>query len=61
MKEKLYRFMMGRYGSDQFNRFLMLLGVSEETAAADACKMEHDLSDESFEKMKEQVLKSGGQ
>lgn len=37
-------------------RFLMLLGVSEEIAAADACKMEHDLSDESFEKMKEQVL-----
>ncbi len=27
MKEKLYRFMMGRYGSDQFNRFLMLLGL----------------------------------
>ena len=31
--------------------FLMRLGVSEETAAADACKMEHDLSDESFEKI----------
>lgn len=29
-------------------RFLMRLGVSEETARADACKMEHDLSDESF-------------
>lgn len=27
MKEKLYRFMMGRYGSDQFNRFLMLLAL----------------------------------
>lgn len=25
MKEKLYRFMQGRYGSDQFNRFLMIL------------------------------------
>ena len=33
-------------------RFLMLLGVSEETASADACKMEHDLSDETFEKIK---------
>lgn len=33
-------------------RFLMALGVSEETAAADACKMEHDLSDETFEKIK---------
>lgn len=25
MKEKLYRFMQGRYGNDQFNRFLMLV------------------------------------
>lgn len=33
-------------------QFLILLGVSEETAAADACKMEHDLSDETFEKIK---------
>ncbi len=38
-------------------RFLVLLGVSEEAAAADACKMEHDLSEESFEKMKEHVFK----
>ena len=28
---------------------LVRLGVSEETARADACKMEHDLSDETFE------------
>ncbi len=28
---------------------LMRLGVSEETARADACKIEHDLSDETFE------------
>ncbi len=27
MKEKLYRFMQGRYGSDQLNRFLMILVV----------------------------------
>ena len=27
MKEKLYRFMQGRYGNDQFNRFLMILAV----------------------------------
>ena len=33
-------------------QFLVCLGVSEETAAADACKMEHDLSDETFEKIK---------
>lgn len=28
--------------------FLMSLGVSEETAIADACKMEHDISEETF-------------
>ena len=31
---------------------LMRMGVSEETAVADACKMEHALSDESFEAIK---------
>lgn len=29
--------------------FLMRLGVDEEIAYADACKMEHDISKESFE------------
>ena len=29
-------------------RFFMTLGVSEETASADACKIEHDLSEETF-------------
>jgi len=33
-------------------RFLLGLGVSEEHAAADACKIEHDLSEETFEKIK---------
>ena len=28
------------------------LGVSQETAMTDACKVEHDLSDETFEKIK---------
>lgn len=27
MREKIYRFMMGRYGNDQFNRFLMILAM----------------------------------
>ena len=36
-------------------KWLIALGVSEETAAADACKIEHDLSDESFEKLKEHI------
>ena len=29
-------------------RFLVYLGVSEETAETDACKMEHDISEETF-------------
>ena len=31
---------------------LVRMGVSRETAAADACKIEHDISDESFEAIK---------
>ena len=27
MKEKFYRFMQGRYGQDQFSRFLLILGL----------------------------------
>jgi len=34
------------------SQFLILLGVDEETATADACKMEHDISDTTFEAMK---------
>ena len=33
-------------------RFFTYLGVSPEVAAADACKIEHDLSDETFRCMK---------
>lgn len=33
-------------------QLLIRLGVSPETAAADACKLEHALSDESFEAIK---------
>ena len=36
--------------------FLVHLGVSEKTAAQDACKMEHDVSDESFEAIKRHAL-----
>ena len=32
--------------------FLEAMGVGSETAAADACKIEHDVSDETFEAMK---------
>ncbi len=34
-------------------KFLVALGVSKETAHEDACKIEHDLSDETFQAMKE--------
>ena len=35
--------------------WLCSLGVSEEVAAEDACKMEHVISDESFDAIKEHV------
>ncbi len=31
---------------------LIKIGVSEENAYADSCKIEHDISDETFEKLK---------
>ncbi len=34
------------------------LGVSEENALSDACKIEHDLSEETYSKIKEIVLRS---
>ncbi len=36
---------------------LMQLGVSEENAYRDACKVEHDLSDESFDRIREHARK----
>ena len=33
------------------------LGVDPEVAATDACKVEHDLSEETFRKIKEHVLR----
>ena len=36
---------------------LIKLGVSEETAYNDSCKIEHDISEETFEKIKEYVKK----
>ena len=35
--------------------FLVRLGVDPETAAEDACKMEHDISDTSFQAIKNRV------
>lgn len=36
---------------------LTAIGVDEETAAADACKIEHNLSDQTFAKLKEYIEK----
>lgn len=36
--------------------FLTQLGVSPENAAADACKIEHDISEESYKRIKDAVL-----
>ncbi len=38
-------------------RVFMELGVDEETASKDACKIEHDLSDITFAKIKEHYTK----
>ena len=37
--------------------FLVQIGVSKETASVDACKIEHDISDESFEAIKNMYRK----
>lgn len=37
--------------------FFISLGVNEKTAALDACKIEHDLSAETYEKIREHALK----
>ena len=39
-------------------QFFIHLGVSPEVAAADACKVEHDLSEETFQKIKAHALGS---
>ena len=40
--------------------FLVRLGVDENTAAEDACKIEHDISDESFAAIKRHVKTGTG-
>ena len=39
-------------------RFLTAIGVDEKIAAEDACKIEHDLSSETFERLKEHIAKT---
>ena len=38
-------------------KLLMQIGVDEETASADACKLEHDISDKSFDAIKRFAFK----
>lgn len=40
---------------DLLCNMLIRLGVSEETARADACKIEHDLSDETFDAIRKHL------
>ena len=42
-------------------QMLTQLGVSHETAVRDACKIEHDLSDETFEAIKRHMAQHGTQ
>ena len=39
---------------------LMAIGVDRENAAKDACKMEHDISDETFDAMKRHLREKKG-
>ncbi len=39
-------------------KLLMHIGVDEDTAMEDSCKIEHDLSEETFKKLKEYLIKS---
>lgn len=41
------------------SKMLVGLGVSQETAAEDACRMEHTISDETFEAIKRHLEKYG--
>ena len=38
--------------------FLIKIGVDEETATADACKIEHDISDETFTALKQYIAEN---
>lgn len=42
-----------------FTQWLIRLGVSPEVAAADACRIEHDVSDETFQKLKAHIHAGG--
>ena len=41
------------------SRFLCSIGVSSETATEDACRIEHCISEESFEAIKNSIINDG--
>ena len=41
--------------------FFIYLGIDEASASADACRVEHDLSPETFEKLKEHIRRTIGE
>ncbi len=41
-------------------QWLVRLGVTPEVAAADACRLEHDMSAETFQKLKDHIHAAGG-
>lgn len=59
LTEKGKKIAEGIYERHQvISKILISLGVSKETAMADACKIEHDISDESFNAIKN-ILQNG--
>ena len=42
-------------------KWLMDIGVDEKTAAEDACKLEHDISDTSFQMLKKHIKEKHGE
>lgn len=57
--EKVARHMYERHKT--LTGLLMRLGVSDETAKEDACKIEHDISDETFEAIRSYIQKTNDQ
>lgn len=57
--EKVARHMYERHKT--LTGLLMRLGVREETAKEDACKIEHDISDETFEAIRSYIQKTNEQ
>lgn len=58
LTEKGYEIASSVYNRHKLlTRFFVALGVNEQTAAADACKIEHDISEETFRKILEHAKK----